>query len=185
VFPHAELAAVHLRAGLFLAPAAAAPRTNLRRFSLAASAVVAGLLAGRPWSDNPMPASLAPLRYPAWRTRWLGGRIVRPVACSPQRSALTRQSARSELRIIGSSAVMFRDFRVNFSWPEQDAWGLEKRAPRLAPRRRSPYSADDQLLSSVDCVLFATLRNFCKAVMATTLYFPIGCRNSITTGVYS
>src|SRR5262245_61586619 len=68
-FPQAELAAVHLSSGLFLAPAAAAPRTNLRKFSLAASYVAAGLLARRLWPDNPMPASLAPLRYPAWCTR--------------------------------------------------------------------------------------------------------------------
>src|SRR5262245_3156060 len=81
---------VHLSTELFLAPAAAAPRTNLRKFSLAPSYLAAGLLARRLWSDNPMPASLAPLRYPVWCTRLQGARIVRPVACSPQRSALTR-----------------------------------------------------------------------------------------------
>src|SRR5215510_10373618 len=113
-FPQAELAAVHLCAGLFLAPAAAAPRTNLRRFSLAASYVAAALLPGRLWSDNPMPASLAPPRYPVWCTRLQGARIVRPVAYSPQRSALTRPSVQSELRLICSSAVMIRDSRVNF-----------------------------------------------------------------------
>src|SRR5262245_30730548 len=99
---------------LFRPQSSPGPRTNLRRLSLAASAVAAGLLAGRLWSDNPMPASLAPLRCPAWRTRWPGARIVRPVACSPQRSALTRPSAQSELRIICSSAVMIRDSQVNF-----------------------------------------------------------------------
>src|SRR5215510_643130 len=113
-FPQAELAAVHLSAGLFLAPAAAAPRTNLRKFSLAASYVAAGLLAGRPWSDNPMPASLVRPQYPVWCTRWQGARIVPLVACSPQRSALTRPSVQSELMIICSSAEMVRDSRVNF-----------------------------------------------------------------------